>query len=94
LKRTTNLDIIQYPGASASVGMRGFPPSAHNRNYTLVLIDGKPAGTTNLSSIPSDFVQRIEVVKGPYSFCMALMQWVALSYRHKKGPTNQTARQA
>lgn len=67
LKRTTNLDIIQYPGASASVGMRGFPPSAHNRNYTLVLVDGKPAGTTNLSSIPSDFVQRIEVVKGPYS---------------------------
>lgn len=67
LKRTINLDIIQYPGASSAVGMRGFAPSAHNRNYTLVLIDGKPAGTTNLSSIPTDFIDRIEVVKGPYS---------------------------
>jgi vitamin B12 transporter len=67
LKRTVNLDIIQYPGASAAVGMRGFAPSAHNRNYTLVLIDGKPAGTTNLTSIPVDFIERIEVVKGPYS---------------------------
>jgi len=67
LKRTVNLDIIQYPGASSAVGMRGFSPSAHNRNYTLVLIDGKPAGTTNLTSIPTDFIERIEVVKGPYS---------------------------
>ena len=67
LKRTVNLDIIQYPGASSAVGMRGFAPSAHNRNYTLVLIDGKPAGTTNLTSIPTDFIEMIEVVKGPYS---------------------------
>lgn len=67
LKRTVNLDIIQYPGASSAVGMRGFAPSAHNRNYTLVLIDGKPAGTTNLTSISTDFIERIEVVKGPYS---------------------------
>ncbi len=67
LKRTVNLDIIEYPGASSAVGMRGFAPSAHNRNYTLVLIDGKPAGTTNLTSIPTDFIDRIEVVKGPYS---------------------------
>ncbi|MDR2816351.1 MAG: TonB-dependent receptor [Proteiniphilum sp.] len=67
LKRTVNLDIIQYPGASSAVGMRGFAPSVHNRNYTLVLIDGKPAGTTNLTSIPTDFIERIEVVKGPYS---------------------------
>lgn len=67
LKRTVNLDIIQYPGVSSIVGMRGFAPKAHNRNYTLVLIDGKPAGTTNVASIPSDFVERIEVVKGPYS---------------------------
>ena len=67
LKKTVNLDIIQYPGASAAVGMRGFAPSAHNRNYTLVLVDGKPAGTTNLTSLPTDFIERIEVVKGPYS---------------------------
>ncbi|HBC38075.1 MAG TPA: hypothetical protein DC016_04225, partial [Porphyromonadaceae bacterium] len=28
LKRATNLDMIQYPGASATVGMRGFSPTA------------------------------------------------------------------
>lgn len=67
LKRITNLDIIQYPGALATVGMRGLPPTTHNRSYTLILIDGKPAGTNNLATIPSDFIERIEVVKGPYS---------------------------
>lgn len=67
LKRTTNLDIIQYPGALVTIGMRGFPATAHSRSYTLILIDGKPAGTNNLATIPSDMIERIEVVKGPYS---------------------------
>ena len=67
LKRTTNLDIIQYPGLSAAVGMRGFSPSAHSRSYTLLLIDGKPAGTTNLATIDLNNVEQIEVVKGSYS---------------------------
>ena len=67
LKRTTNLDIIQYPGLSATIGMRGFSPSAHARSYTLLLIDGKPAGTTNLATINLDNVEQIEIVKGSYS---------------------------
>lgn len=67
LKRTTNLDIIQYPGALVTVGMRGFPATAHSRSYTLILIDGKPSGTNNLATIPADMIERIEVVKGPYS---------------------------
>ncbi|CDN32476.1 TonB-dependent receptor [Mucinivorans hirudinis] len=67
LKRTINLDIIQYPGALTTVGMRGFSPTAHSRNYTLLLIDGQPAGTNNLTTIPTDFIERVEVVKGPYS---------------------------
>ena len=67
LKRTTNLDIIQYPGLSATIGMRGFSPSAHARSYTLLLIDGKPAGTTNLATIDLDNVEQIEIVKGSYS---------------------------
>jgi vitamin B12 transporter len=67
IKRLTNLDVVQYPGASSSVGMRGFSPCAHSRSYTLILINGKPAGTTNLASlIPSD-IERIEVIKGPYA---------------------------
>jgi len=67
LKRTTNLDIIQYPGLSAAIGMRGFSPSAHARSYTLLLINGKPAGTTNLATINLDNVEQIEIVKGSYS---------------------------
>ncbi len=67
LKRTTNLDIIQYPGLSATIGMRGFSPSAHSRSYTLLLINGKPAGTTNLATINLDNVEQIEIVKGSYS---------------------------
>jgi len=67
LKRTTNLDIVQYPGLSAAVGMRGFSPSAHSRSYTLLLIDGKPAGTTNLAAIDLNNVEQIEIVKGSYS---------------------------
>lgn len=67
LKRSTSLDIIQYPGALVTVGMRGFPATAHSRSYTLLLIDGKPAGSNNLATIPADFIERIEVVKGPYS---------------------------
>ncbi len=67
LKKKTNLDIVQYPGMSSSIGMRGFSPSAHTRSYTLLLINGKPAGTTNLSSINTQSLDRIEIIKGPNS---------------------------
>lgn len=67
LKRATNLDIVQYPGLSATIGMRGFSPSAHSRSYTLVLINGKPSAVSNLASIGLDNIERIEIVKGPYS---------------------------
>ena len=67
LKRATNLDIIQYPGVSAQVGMRGFSPSVQSRSYTIVLIDGLPSGTSNLATIPTSIIERIEVIKGPYS---------------------------
>lgn len=67
LKRATNLDIIEYPGLLSQIGMRGFSPSAHSRSYVLVLINGVAAGTTNLSEITVDNIERIEVIKGPYS---------------------------
>ncbi len=67
LKRTTNIDIVQYPGLSAKIGMRGFSPSAHSRSYTLILINGVPSGSYNLASISADNIDRIEIVKGPYS---------------------------
>ncbi len=67
LKKKTNLDIIQYPGLSSSIGMRGFSPSAHSRSYTILLINGKPSGTTNLASINTENIERVEIIKGPYS---------------------------
>lgn len=67
LKRATNIDIIQYPGMLAQVGMRGFSPTAHSRSYTILLIDGLPSGTSNLSTLPTSLIERIEVIKGPYS---------------------------
>jgi outer membrane receptor protein involved in Fe transport len=67
LKRKTNLDIVQYTGMSSSVGMRGFSPTAHSRSYTLLLINGLPSGTTNMASIETENIERIEIIKGPYS---------------------------
>lgn len=67
LKRITNLDIIQYPGLSAKIGIRGFSPSAHSRSYTLILINGKPSGTRNLAFISANNIERVEIVKGPYA---------------------------
>jgi len=67
IKRLTNVDIVQYPGVSATIGMRGFSPSAISRSYTLMLINGRPAGTNNLASIIPNNVERIEVIKGPYA---------------------------
>ncbi|MEN8156161.1 MAG: TonB-dependent receptor [Bacteroidota bacterium] len=67
LKNSTNIDIVQYPGLSSSIGIRGFSPSSHSGNYNLILINGTPAGTQNLSSIDTKQFERIEVVKGPYS---------------------------
>ncbi len=67
LKTTTNLDILQYPGFSASVGLRGYAPTASFHNYTLILINGKPMGTFNISTLDKNMIERVEVVKGPYS---------------------------
>jgi vitamin B12 transporter len=67
LKRATNLNIIQYPGLLSTVGMRGFTGMANSRSYTAILIDGLPLGSSNLSTIPTSIIERIEVIKGPYS---------------------------
>ncbi len=69
IKRLTNLDIVQYPGAIATIGMRGFSPSAFTRGSTLLLINGKPSGTSNLATILMTNIDRIEVIKGPYATC-------------------------
>jgi len=67
LKKSVGIDIVQYPGFKSTIGMRGFTPSAHGNTYTLVLMNGIPVGTENISTLSLDNVQQVEVLKGPYS---------------------------
>lgn len=68
LKKNSSIGVIEYPGALAGIGIRGFRPEFMGiTKHSLVLIDGRPAGATNLATILSDNIERIEVLKGPAS---------------------------
>lgn len=68
VRKTAAVDVIQYPNLSSGIGIRGFRPQFSGLNQrTLLLIDGRPAGATNLSQISLNGVERIEVLKGPAS---------------------------
>lgn len=68
LKKNSSIDVIEYPGALAGIGIRGFRPEFFGiTKHSLVLMNGRPAGSTNLANILSDNIERIEVLKGPVS---------------------------
>ena len=68
LKKNSSVDVIQYPGAISGISIRGFRPEfSGTTKHSLLLIDGRPAGATNLATIPMDNIERIEVLKGPAS---------------------------
>ena len=68
LKKTSGVDVVQYPGLLSGIGIRGFRPQFSGVNQkTLILIDGRPAGATNLATIDMNNVKRVEVLKGPAS---------------------------
>lgn len=68
LKKSSAINVIQYPGILSGVGFRGFRPDYSGLNqHTLILIDGRPAGATNLGTIDLNFVDHMEVLKGPAS---------------------------
>jgi outer membrane receptor protein involved in Fe transport len=68
LKKNASIDLIQYPGVSAGISIRGFRPSIFgSQQRTLTLLDGRPAGTNNIASLQIYNVERVEVVKGPVS---------------------------
>jgi vitamin B12 transporter len=68
LKKNSSIGVIEYPGALAGIGIRGFRPEFSGiTKHSLVLINGRPAGATNLATILSDNIERIEVLKGPAS---------------------------
>jgi outer membrane cobalamin receptor len=69
LKESTTLEISDYGylGSAQSVSIRGSSPS-----QVLVLIDNRPInsvtyGSADLSEIPLDNVERVEIIKGPSS---------------------------
>ncbi|MFH2058021.1 MAG: TonB-dependent receptor [Pseudomonadota bacterium] len=68
LKKNASISVIEYGTDLAGIGIRGFRPEFLGiTKHSLVLIDGRPAGATNLASILSDNIERIEVLKGPAS---------------------------
>lgn len=68
LRRAVPVEIIEYPGLLSGVSMRGFRPEYSGTNSrTLVLLDGRPAGTSNLALLHLNDVERIEVLRGPAS---------------------------
>ncbi len=68
LKKNAGVDVIQYNGALSGIGIRGFRPQVSGINKrSLLLIDGRPSGVTNLATLLLDNVERIEVLKGAAS---------------------------
>lgn len=68
LKKNTSLNVIQYPGLVSGVGIRGFRPQFSGLNQrTLLLVNGRPAGTTSLGFLDVMNIDRIEVLKRPAS---------------------------
>lgn len=68
LKKGSSVSVIEYPGALAGIGIRGFRPEFSGiTKHSLILLNGRPAGATNLATILADNVERIEVLKGPAS---------------------------
>lgn len=68
LKKNASIGVIEYPGALAGIGMRGFRPEFSGiTKHALVLKNGRPVGASNLAAILADNIERIEVLKGPAS---------------------------
>ena len=68
LKKSSSINVIEYPGSLAGIGIRGFRPEYSGiTKHSLILIDGRPAGATNLATILKDNIDHIEVLKGPAS---------------------------
>jgi vitamin B12 transporter len=68
LKKNAGVDVVQYSGALSGIGIRGFRPQFSGINKrSLLLIDGRPSGVTNLATFLLDDIERIEVLKGAAS---------------------------
>ncbi|MFZ1986053.1 MAG: TonB-dependent receptor [Desulfatitalea sp.] len=62
--------IREYPNALTAVSIRGFRTETHGNDlasHVLILLNGRRAGTGNLSEILVENVTRVEIVRGPGS---------------------------
>jgi vitamin B12 transporter len=68
LKKNAAVDVVQYSGVLSGIGIRGFRPETSGINKrSLLLVNGRPSGVTNLGMLRLDNIDRIEVLKGPAS---------------------------
>ena len=76
LKKGSSVSVIEYPGALAGIGIRGFRPEFSGiTKHSLILLNGRPAGATNLATILADNVERIEVLKARLLHCTGPRPW-------------------
>lgn len=94
IKKNASVDVIQYPGLLSGVGIRGFRPQTSGLNQrALLLVDGRPAGTSNLSTLELGSVERVEVLKGPASALygsQAMGGVVNVITRRSRGPVRSS----
>ncbi len=96
LKKNAGIDVVQYSGALSGIGIRGFRPQFSGINKrSLLLVDGRPSGVTNLATLHLDHVDRIEVLKGAASSVYgssAMGGVVNVITRQSRGPIRGAAR--
>jgi len=91
IKKNASVDVIQYPNGLAGIGLRGMRP---NFEFTinprsLILIDGRPSGSTSFTTLSPESIERVEVLKGPASSlygASAMGGVVNIITRRSKGP--------
>lgn len=69
IKKNASVDVIQYPNGLAGIGLRGMRPNFEFtiNPRTLVLVDGRPSGSTSFTTLSPESIERVEVLKGPAS---------------------------
>ena len=96
LKKNAGVDVIQYAGVLSGIGIRGFRPQFSGVNKrSLLLIDGRPSGVTNLGTLGLDGIDRIEILKGAASSVYgssAMGGVVNVITRRSRGKVGGTAR--
>ncbi|HEY0970369.1 MAG TPA: TonB-dependent receptor [Gemmatimonadales bacterium] len=94
LKKNAAVDVIQFPGLLSGIGIRGFRPEYSGLvRRTLMLVDGRPSGVSNLATVDLAGIERIEVLKGPASSLYgssAMGGAVNVVTRRSRGPVDGT----